>query len=177
MKKIYKSKFVNIFLEDFCYKKKKFKNFHKVFLNNAVMAIITNMDNQILLTQEYRRGVKSVVYGFPGGHMSQKETPLQAIKREVKEETGLNCKKWKRILTYVKDSTYFCGRDYLFYAKYPYKNFKNKVFKCNEIENLSWVSIDKFRNILINANNSAGFLASGYYFLEKIYFKSPILKR
>lgn len=165
MKTVYKSKYINVYKENFFYKKKFFENFHKVFLNNAVTAIITNLDNKILLTEEYRRGVKRVLYGFPGGHMKKKENPIQAIKREVKEEVGLTCKGWKKILTYVKDTTYFCGRDYLFTAKV--KN-KNNLVKSEEIERLSWVSIKKFEKILKNPYNSAGFLASGHYFMRKV---------
>ncbi len=32
---------------------------------------------------------------FPGGHIEGKETPLEAAKRELKEETGLDGKNWK----------------------------------------------------------------------------------
>lgn len=167
LRKVYKSNFVNVYKENFCYKQKKFKDFHKVFLNNAVMAIITNLDNKILLTQEYRRGVKRVLYGFPGGHMNKNENPIQAIKREVQEETGLICTKWKKIFTYVKDTTYFCGRDYLFTAKL---NNQNKIIKSKEIESLSWVTTKKFEQILKNPNNSAGFLASGHYFMRNKSF-------
>ena len=167
MKKIYNSKFVKLYIENFSYKKKKYKDFHRVFLNNAVMAIIINNNNQILLTKEYRRGVKRVVYGFPGGHMNYKESPLNAIKREVKEETGITCTNWKKTLTYVKDTTYFCGKDYLFYAKYDDTNNQNEIKKSNEIESLKWVSVKKFNKVLKNSNNSAGFLACGYHFLKE----------
>jgi 8-oxo-dGTP pyrophosphatase MutT (NUDIX family) len=170
LKKVYKSKFVNVYLENFSFKKKKFKNFHKVFLNNSVMAIIINIDKQILLTKEYRRGVKKIVYGFPGGHINFNEKPLQAVKREIKEETGLTCKKLKKILTYVKDSTYFCGRDYLFYTHFNDRDYAKKLNKSKEIDSLLWVSINQFKRILKSPNNSSGFLACGYHFLRKKKF-------
>lgn len=166
MKKVYKSKFVNVYLENFAYKKNKYYNFHKIFLNNAVMAIITDDNNKILLTQEYRRGVKKIIYGFPGGHIKSNENPLDAIKREVKEETGLYCSKWKKILTYVKDTTYYCGRDHLFTAKIEDCKYEVNCKKSKEILNLTWVTFKQFKKILKSKYNSSGFLACGFYFLN-----------
>jgi 8-oxo-dGTP pyrophosphatase MutT (NUDIX family) len=164
---VYNNKFVKVYKENFFYKKKKVKNFHRVFLNNAVMAIVINPNKEILLTKEYRRGVKKIMYGFPGGHINKKENPLAAIKREVFEETGLRCGSWKKILTYVKDTTYFCGRDYLFVCRaLRLKNLKNQ---SGEIENLFWVNISTFEKILKNKDNSAGFIASSLFFLKKNY--------
>jgi len=168
LRHVYKSKFVNVYLENFIYKKKKFNNFHKIFLNNSVMAIITNNDDKILLTQEYRRGVKKIMYSFPGGHMNNKENPINAVKREVKEETGLVCTKWKKILAYVKDTTYLCGRDYLFTAETKISYNKKNLKKSKEIHKLIWVSRKQFKKILKNPNNSSGFLACAYYFLNNI---------
>ncbi len=164
---VYNNKFVKVYKENFFYKKKKFKNFHHVFLNNAVMAIVINPNKEILLTKEYRRGVKKTMYGFPGGHINKNENPSVAIKREVFEETGLRCARWKRILTYVKDTTYFCGRDYLFVCRAL--GFKNLKKQSGEIENLVWVNIATFEKILGNKDNSAGFIASGLFFLKKKY--------
>ena len=47
---VYNNKFVKVYKENFFYKKKKVKNFHRVFLNNAVMAIVINPNKEILLT-------------------------------------------------------------------------------------------------------------------------------
>jgi len=68
------------------------------------MTIITNINNQILLTQQYWRSFKKVLYGFPGGYIKKNETPHQAIMRKVNESTSLTVKKLEKILTYVKNT-------------------------------------------------------------------------
>lgn len=36
-----------------------------------------------------------------GGKIEEKETPLQAMIREFKEETGIECKEWKRVTVMI----------------------------------------------------------------------------
>lgn len=43
---------------------------------------------EVLLIRLYRRGVDQVVWEIPGGMIDPGETPLEAAKRELREETG-----------------------------------------------------------------------------------------
>jgi 8-oxo-dGTP pyrophosphatase MutT (NUDIX family) len=43
---------------------------------------------QVLLIRLYRRGVDQIVWEIPGGMIDPGETPLEAAKRELLEETG-----------------------------------------------------------------------------------------
>lgn len=45
--------------------------------------------DQILLSREFRMGVNRYVYSFPSGLIDEGETPVQAAKRELMEETGM----------------------------------------------------------------------------------------
>ena len=47
-------------------------------------ALLINNDNQILL------GYADGVYQFPGGHLKEGETLEECLKRELKEETGMD---------------------------------------------------------------------------------------
>lgn len=49
-----------------------------------VKAFLINEDNQILL------GYSHNTYQFPGGHLEENESLMECLKREVKEETGIN---------------------------------------------------------------------------------------
>ena len=57
---------------------------------DAVVIIATDKSNKrILLNREYRMAVGDWVYNFPAGLIDVGETPEQAAKRELLEETGL----------------------------------------------------------------------------------------
>ncbi len=47
-------------------------------------ALLVNSNNEVLL------GYCEKQYQFPGGHLEKGETLLECLKREVKEETGIN---------------------------------------------------------------------------------------
>lgn len=48
------------------------------------------MQNEVLMMQEAKRECYGAWY-LPAGRMEPKETIVQAMQREVKEETGLEC--------------------------------------------------------------------------------------
>lgn len=64
----------------------------------AGVAVAGFMADRILLIKEFRMGVNGYVWAFPAGLIDGDETPEQAARRELKEETGLNITKIKDIL-------------------------------------------------------------------------------
>lgn len=51
-----------------------------------VVALTTG--DRIVLTRQYRQGVRAFSVELPGGHMQRGESPLEAAARELAEETG-----------------------------------------------------------------------------------------
>jgi 8-oxo-dGTP diphosphatase len=60
-------------------------------LNVAVKAVITNAENKVLIVRESSAdsNVQVGLWGFPGGKIDPEEPFEDGLKREVKEETGL----------------------------------------------------------------------------------------
>jgi ADP-ribose pyrophosphatase len=55
---------------------------------DSVATVALTADKQIILTRQYRHPVRQVIYDLPAGRMHPGETPLEAARRELEEETG-----------------------------------------------------------------------------------------
>ena len=54
---------------------------------------------EVLLIRLYRHGVGKIIWEIPGGVIDPGETPLEAIRRELLEETGYTAKHWRHVVT------------------------------------------------------------------------------
>ena len=49
-------------------------DYHRIEVNNAVMLLIENENNELLVYNEYRHGIGEVSYTFPAGGIENNET-------------------------------------------------------------------------------------------------------
>ena len=98
-----------------------------------VKALIINSKNEILL------GYCHKTYQFPGGHIEENESLEEALKREVKEETGIEIK--KENITPFEKITY-----YSYNYRNTSKNRKNEIYyyniKTDEPVNMNNANLD-----------------------------------
>jgi len=108
----------------------------------TVAAIIMSDNQQILLTKRNVEPFRNT-WCLPGGHIEQYEKAYEAIKREVKEETGLNF-----------DGTFFGWFEEIF----PKMNIHNvvMVFKgmaqgtptvSDEVAEMKWFDPEEAKNL------------------------------
>ncbi len=76
----------------------KYLNELNVGERTAGVVIAAFKRDKVLLSKEFRMGVNKFVYSFPAGLIDDGETPIQAAKRELMEETGMNITKIKDVL-------------------------------------------------------------------------------
>ncbi len=65
--------------------------------NRASFVLPIDARGRLLLLREYRYPVGRYIIGPVAGAAQKSETPLQAAKRELREETGYSGKQWKRL--------------------------------------------------------------------------------
>lgn len=66
---------------------------------SAVMMAVDDR-KRILLVRQYRLPARQYMWELPAGKMDEGETPLQAAKRELIEETGFRAKKWTKLVKF-----------------------------------------------------------------------------
>ncbi len=73
----------------------------KVHFKNTAIGIVA-LDNELntWLVGQFRYTLNAWSWEIPEGGGPQGEAPLDAAKRELKEETGLTANRWTQILTY-----------------------------------------------------------------------------
>jgi 8-oxo-dGTP pyrophosphatase MutT (NUDIX family) len=67
------------------------------FKNKAIGIVALDDDNHIYLVGQYRYPLKSYSWEIPEGGGPMNEDPMEAAKRELKEETGLVALHWENI--------------------------------------------------------------------------------
>ena len=83
---------------------------------DVAQVVPVRSDGTLLLVQQYKHGLGEVIEEFPGGFIDKEETPLEAAKRELSEETGFSSKKIEKIGTFIHHPTKEVGKLHLFIA-------------------------------------------------------------
>lgn len=58
--------------------------------SNYVLIMVLDAQRRLLVERQYRRGVDDFVYELPAGWIEKGESPAEAAKRELFEETGIH---------------------------------------------------------------------------------------
>ncbi len=124
-----------------------------------VKVILINDNNEVLM------GYSNNEYQLPGGHVENNELLIEALNREVKEETGikLNIKKLNPIIVsngYYKDWPMVGNNRKVEIYYYEIKtnkkpNLNNTKYTINEIKGnykLEYIPLDNIENVLIENN-------------------------
>jgi ADP-ribose pyrophosphatase len=126
---------------------------------STIVPFISN--NEILIIRSYRHLVDSIQVEAPSGYVEDGETPRQAAKRELEEETGYTAKKLVALGYYTLDYTMFEQKGNLFVA-YDLSNDgkKQSLGKMEKIET-DIITINQIKQLLLEGQilNAASIVA------------------
>lgn len=109
-------------------------------------AVIVNKKNEVLImflpkTHRFRKEM----WTLPGGRLNTKEDAGDALKREVKEETGLKIKMITPV--YTARSGFSKPKKYCIFYYCTIRGFRRKVKLSKEHIDYQWIPFSKLRKI------------------------------
>ena len=85
-------------------------------VGSAVMMAVDDR-KRVLLVRQYRLPAAKHLWELPAGSLDPGEKPLQAAKRELKEETGYTAAKWSKLASYWASPGFVAERMTIFLAE------------------------------------------------------------
>lgn len=92
-------------------------DFYVVESNDWVNVIAITEDGRYIIEEQYRHGIGRICFELPAGNVSKGENPLDAAKRELKEETGFAGGTWIHFCTSAPNASGMNNYCHTFLAK------------------------------------------------------------
>lgn len=145
----FESDFLNIDAVDITLANGK-KRVHQVLRHPGAVGIVAlNNKGEILLVRQYRTALERVTVEIPAGKIDLGESPEDAARRELSEETGYSAKKCERLGTFATAAGYSDELIHLFMAT-DLKAGKPHLDE-DEFVSAEWVPLQVLINSVLDA--------------------------
>ena len=89
----------------------------EVVRHQSAVAIVTIHEGSVVLVRVTREAARKKLLEIPAGKIDAGESPLDAAKRELEEEVGLQGGRWRELGSYYSSPGFTDERMYLFVAE------------------------------------------------------------
>jgi ADP-ribose pyrophosphatase len=83
---------------------------------SAVMMAV-DAKGRILLVRQFRLPARAKLWELPAGRLDEGETPLAAARRELREETGLRARSWRKLISFYPSPGFLDEKMHVYVAR------------------------------------------------------------
>ena len=91
-------------------------DYHVVRFPDYALVYAVMRDGTVPMLRQYKHGLRRVCLTFPGGAVDDGESPFEAARRELLEETGCTADAWEPLGAFVNNANQGCNTAHLFRA-------------------------------------------------------------
>jgi 8-oxo-dGTP pyrophosphatase MutT (NUDIX family) len=128
-----------------------------------VNAIALTDDNEIILVKQYRHAAGEVILELPGGCIEKGESPEEAIKRELQEETGYQFSEIEFLSSLYANPATANNKTHCYIARGGKLIGKQQLGIGEEIE-IELVSPEQLKKLLLNNEFGQALHTSGIFY-------------
>ena len=122
--------------------------YYVVELPTTVCAVAITEENEVLMVRQYRHPIKETLLEIPGGFIDEGETPEEAMRRELKEETGYEFTTVKNVGRIAANPGVLDNFTYLFLAQGGKKTSEQKLDQNEELQ-VEKISIPELKDLFL----------------------------
>ena len=127
---------------------------------SAVMMAVDE-NERVLLVQQFRLPAQASLWELPAGRLDPGESALVAAKRELREETGYEAKKWTELVSFWASPGYVQEKMTIFLAQ-DLTEGKQEPMEDERIE-IRWFEKDELAQMVRRSEIVDGKTLIGYY--------------
>ena len=128
-----------------------------------VNAIALTEDNEIILVRQYRHAAGEVILELPGGCIEKGESPEEAIRRELQEETGYQFTDIEFLSSLYANPATANNKTHCYIARGGQLVGKQQLDKGEEID-IELVSPEKLKELVLSNSFGQALHTSGIFY-------------
>ncbi len=119
-------------------------DFYRIEMPDWVQVFALTADGRVPMVEHYKHGGGTVSLELPAGYVERGETPEEAARRELHEETGVAATDWRYLGRYFLDGNRGCGASHIFLARHA-RQVAAPHRDAGEIMRLRWLTLAEVR--------------------------------